>query len=183
MNVYQKLQQARVDLQNMKLKKSGKNQSISYYELGDLLPAINSLGVKHGFMTRLNIITDNGQEKATLTVYDSSQPQEKIDFVCPTAEVELPRGQKIQGLGAKVTYMRRYMLMTAFEVVESDIVDSVNRELRDGVDQEDIEKINAVETLEDLTKLYNELEKKYKVGMIKGYFSSKKTSLQSKGDK
>lgn len=178
MNIYQKLQTARVELQNMKLKKSGKNQSMTYYELGDFLPAINSLGVKHDYMTRFSIIADKGQEKAILTVYSSSEPQEKIDFVMPTAEVDLPRGQKIQGLGAKITYMRRYMLMSAFEIVESDILDKIEIELKDEVKPEDIKKINETKSLDDLTALFNKMTKKYKTSLIKDLFTEKRTKLE-----
>jgi len=181
MNIYQKLQQARVDLQNMKLKKSGKNQSMTYYELGDILPAVNVLCQKHDLFTKLNIIHD-GVEKAILTIYNASEPTEKIDFVCPTAEAELPRGQKIQNLGAKITYLRRYMIMTAFEIVESDMVDAVNREMIEEVEEIDIKAIEETKSLDDLTKLFNELNKKYKVGMIKELFSAKKTRLEQDKD-
>ena len=43
LNLFQKLQKARVELQEMNLKKSGQNKfaGFSYYELSDFLPAIN----------------------------------------------------------------------------------------------------------------------------------------------
>jgi len=180
MNIYQKLQKLRVDLQDLKLKKSGKNQTIKYYELGDLLPAINSLCQKYDLMTRFNIIVDKGQEKAILTVFNASEPQEKIDFVCPTAEVDLPRGQKIQGLGAKITYMRRYMLMSAFEIVESDLLDSINNELDKNsvVSEEDVKRIEETKNLKDLTKLFNEMQSTYKVRLIKDLFTEQRTKLE-----
>ena len=45
MNLFQKLQEARVRLQDLNVKKSGQNSfaKYSYYELGDILPAINNI--------------------------------------------------------------------------------------------------------------------------------------------
>ena len=44
-NVFEKLQQARVQLQNSKLKKSGKNAyaGFSYFELADFIPTVNNI--------------------------------------------------------------------------------------------------------------------------------------------
>lgn len=178
MNIYQKLQNLRVELQNMKLKKSGSNQSISYYELGDLLPAVNSLCAKHQLMTCFSIVAGKDQERAVLSIYNTAEPKEIIDFVAPTAEVQLPRGQAIQGLGAKLTYMRRYMLMSAFEVVESDMVDAVNRELADEIEPEDLKKIINCKSTADLTPVYKELEVKYKKELLVPHFAEVKIKLQ-----
>jgi len=177
-NLYQKLSEVRVDLQDLGLKKTGKNQTISYYELGDFLPAVNALCNKKGLFTRFNIINDRRTEKAVLTVFNSEKPEEKVSFVSPTADVELPRGQKIQGLGAKITYMRRYMLMMAFEIVESDIVDSINKELAGDLPQEEIDKINATKTFKELTTVCGKLKEKYKVEVINPFFESKKVDLE-----
>jgi hypothetical protein len=189
MNIYQKLIKVRVELQDMQLKKSGKNQSIAYYELGDFLPAVVKLCEKHDLLTRFNIISDS-VEKAVLTLYNATEPKEKIDFITPTAEVELPRGQKIQNLGAKITYLRRYMLMTAFEIVESDLVDSINREMTDEISNDDLERINKAKTQQDLIKVCSILKTKYKTSLITPHYDRRVEELkqnevedQSKGTK
>jgi hypothetical protein len=43
--IYDKLQQARIALQSMELKKSGHNKfaGYKYFELGDFLPAVNNI--------------------------------------------------------------------------------------------------------------------------------------------
>ena len=45
MSVYKKLSEARVMLQSMPLKKSGHNKfaGYNYFELGDFLPAVNTI--------------------------------------------------------------------------------------------------------------------------------------------
>ena len=49
MSVYKKLQDVRVELQKTPLKKSGKNKHIGfeYFELGDFLPTVQELFLKH----------------------------------------------------------------------------------------------------------------------------------------
>lgn len=183
MNIYQKLTKARNELQELKLKKSGSNQSISYYELGDFLPAINSLCLKHDLMTNFSIIRDKSVEKAVLTVLDASKPQEKTSFISPTEDVSLPRGQAIQGLGAKITYMRRYMLMIAFEIVESDMVDSINRDLTEDVSSEDGILIKNCKTVKQLEALYKELSKKYKMTLIQPLFAEVKEKINQEESK
>lgn len=183
MNIYQKLTSVRVDLQNLKLKKSGRNQTISYYELGDLLPAVNQLCLKYGLTTRFDIVVGNGTEKAILTVYNASHPNERIDFVAPTADVQLPRGQAIQGLGAKITYMRRYMLLTAFEIVESDIVDQLKIDMTEAIIEEDENKIRSAKTIEELTKVCAGFKNKYKISLITPIYDEVKTILNQKESK
>lgn len=177
MNIYQKLIKARTDLQELELKKTGSNQSIKYYNLGDFLPATNHLALKYNFLYTFNIVSDRGKEKAVLTIINASEPTEKIAFTTPTAEVSLPRGQAIQGLGAKITYLRRYMLMTAFEMVESDIVETIARDLTDEVELADQEKIIATKTIEELTKVCGELKTKYKISLITPLFELQKNKL------
>ncbi len=182
MNIYQKLQNARVELQEMKLKKTGKNQSMSYYDLGDLLPAVNVLCKKHELFTNLSIVHKE-VEMAVLTVYNTLDAKETIVFECPTAEAQLPKGQAIQNLGAKITYLRRYMLMTAFEVAESDIVDQVRIDTTDEIESEDIKTIEDCATEQRLTEIYNLMSKKYKMTLLQPIFSKAKTKLQQNESK
>lgn len=181
--VYSKIQDVRVKLQNLKLKKSGRNQSISYYELADFLPAINLLCQENGLTTNFNISTTNELEEAILSITDVTDPQQSILFRCPTVEVSLPRGQAIQGLGAKITYLRRYMMMTAFEIVESEYVDSINRELTDEIDVIDVSRIKKLKDVQGLTKLFNEMKLKYKVRLITPLFTEQKEKLQKEETK
>jgi alkyl sulfatase BDS1-like metallo-beta-lactamase superfamily hydrolase len=179
MNIYEKLIKARVELQDMQLKKTGKNQSMTYYELGDFLPAINALCNKHKLFTKLNIVNQGNKELAVLTIRNSEKTEEKEDFVCPTAEASLPKGQAIQNLGAKITYLRRYMLMTAFEIAESDKVDEIKVQMTEQIDEKDLEKIGNTKTLEELTKLFKEFSSKYKVELFKDKFSEQRIKIET----
>lgn len=181
MNIYQKLVEARVDLQNLKLKKSGHNQNFTYYELGDFLPAINELGKKYGFMTQFSIEKDEYGESATLSIRNienvPDSPQ-KVIFMCPTAEVKLPKGQEIQNMGSKITYMRRYMLMTAFEMVESDMIDAIKRDLSGDLEDDEVEEIASAKDFDELTAVCSRLKKTYKVAVIKPLYEKRKAELE-----
>lgn len=186
-NIYQKLQKARVELQDMKLKKTGKNtySNFTYFELSDFLPAVNALNLKHGLFTKFNIIDSKDGELAVLSVINIQDPTEKIDFHTKTAEVEIGKkkdgtggADPIQNLGGKRTYLRRYLFVSAYEIEESEIVDRVNMELTDELDQKDIDKINNAGDFKELTTICGNLKSKYKVELITPLFETRKVELE-----
>jgi hypothetical protein len=122
MSVYKKLGEARVKLQSMKLKKSGHNKFASYnfFELGDFLPATQEIFANLGLC---GVVSFN-QEEASLTIVDVENPQERIVISSPMSEAHLKGCHPIQNLGAVQTYLRRYLWVTAMEIVEHDALDS-----------------------------------------------------------
>ena len=124
MNVYEKLQKARVELQNKGLNKSGNNKfaGYTYFELADFLPTINQLCLDLNLMTQTSFTSD----LATLKVINAEKPDEIIEFTSPMATAQLKGCHEIQNLGAVETYQRRYLLVTAFEIVENDALDPLN---------------------------------------------------------
>ena len=121
MNVYRKLQLARVLLQNTKLNKSGKNKfaGYDYFELGDFIPAIQSICEDVGLCGVVSYTSD----LATLTIYNT-EGTDKVEFTSPMSRAELKGCHEVQNLGAVQTYLRRYLWTTAFEIVEHDALDS-----------------------------------------------------------
>lgn len=156
MNIYTKLQKMRVDLQNMKLKKSGENKfaGYKYYELGDILPPINQLMLENGVA---GVVTF-GSEFAVLKLVNCEKPEEVIEFTSPMAGATLKGAHDIQNLGAVETYQRRYLYMAAFEVVESDFFDATQ-----GKPQKESKNFQKVEKLmsEDMSAKLNEAIKKH----------------------
>ena len=118
MNIYEKLQNCRCELQNLRLKKSGQNKFAGYwyYELGDFLPAINNLFLKHKLCSFITF-TDL---QATLHIIDSEKPETDLIFTSPMRNSVLKGCNEIQNLGAIETYQRRYLYMTALEIIEHD---------------------------------------------------------------
>lgn len=182
-NIYQKIQEVRVQLQNMNLKKSGKNtySNFAYYELGDFLPQLNNLMLSNDIMTAFSIVKTSEVEEAVLEVFNSSKPEEMVDFRLPTAEVEIGKkkdgtggAEPIQNLGGKATYMRRYMMMIAFEIIESDYVDK--NPITEEISDKDIEKIEAVKSLDELKVVYEDLNAR----LGKNFYKSIVSHCQSK---
>ena len=121
MNVYKKLMQARIDLQNTTLSKSGHNKfaGYKYFELGDFIPAIQN--IFNGLELCGTISYTN--DLATLTIVDMSDLS-KIEITSPMSEAALKGCHAVQNLGAVQTYIRRYLWVTALEIVEHDAIDS-----------------------------------------------------------
>ena len=121
MGVHKKLMEARLLLQHAPLKKSGHNKfaGYSYFELGDFLPTINSIFYKTGLCG----VVSFGKELASLTITDTEDGSE-IVLTSPMAEANLKGCHPIQNLGAVETYTRRYLWVSAMEIVEHDALDS-----------------------------------------------------------
>jgi hypothetical protein len=119
--VHKKLMQARIILQEMSLKKSGKNTyaGYQYFELGDFLPQINAIFNANGLCG----VISYDAEIASLTITDVDDGT-NIIITSPMVEANLKGAHPIQNLGAVETYQRRYLWMTAMEIVEHDTLDS-----------------------------------------------------------
>lgn len=121
MSVYKKLNEARLKLQNTKLEKSGNNKfaGYKYFELGDFLPAINQIFNDIGLCG----VVSYAEEIATLTIVDIDDGSTVV-ITSPMKEANLKGCHPIQNLGAVETYTRRYLWVTALEIVEHDALDS-----------------------------------------------------------
>lgn len=120
--IYKKLQKCRVELQNLKLKKSGKNNyaGFEYFELKDFLPTINNMFLENKIFSNFSI----NECYAKLEIIDY-EDNTKVEFYSPIAELELKGCNKIQALGGTHTYLKRYLYINALEIVEADLFDAV----------------------------------------------------------
>jgi len=121
--VHKKLMAARVALQGKKLTKTGLNKfaGYKYFELGDFLPEIQTIFNDLGLCG----VVSYGVTEATLCITDVDVDDGRmIVITSPMAAAELKGAHPIQNLGAIETYQRRYLWMTAMEIVEHDVIDS-----------------------------------------------------------
>ena len=120
MSIYSKLQKARVELQKVDMTKSGINtfSKYKYFELADFMPHINRIMLEVGLCGAISF----AETQAELVIFDTESDQ-KIVFYSPTADATVKGANAIQCLGSLHTYMRRYLWMLAFEIVEHDAVD------------------------------------------------------------
>lgn len=139
MNLNESIIKIRVELQNAKLKKSGKNKfaGFDYFELADFLPKLNELMLSEGLNDRFYIKDD----LATLEIQKDGEintyTMPFVMFETPTnrredkttGEVyEVKSMQDIQYLGALNTYYKRYLYLNAFGITDGEIIDSMNNE-------------------------------------------------------
>lgn len=141
--LFRKIQQARVKLQNKDIKKSGVNSYFKngnnvhrYYELQDFLPYVNEIFNE----LKLTDYMQFNDGVGALYIVDN-ETGEEVKFTSP---IDKNYG-KTQEIGAMLTYMRRYLYVLALNISESDILDSPNNFNRDRM----IEQIKKRTTFEN----------------------------------
>lgn len=122
-NIYEKMQLAKEEFLKKNIKKSGKNRfaNYTYYELADITPVLIELNNKYRLFTQ----TTFNKEEATLKIINIDKPDEILAYTSPMEELELKGCNKIQALGGTETYQRRYLYMSAYDIIENDMFDAV----------------------------------------------------------
>ncbi len=121
-----KIQKARCALTNLGPTGKNKHNNYVYLELGDFLKDINKQGEDLGFTTQFSIERTEGHDEAIIRVHDHDSDN-FIDFRSPFIIATIRAANDLQNLGAAITYMRRYLLMMAFEIRETDAIDSLDQ--------------------------------------------------------
>lgn len=130
MNVYQKLQAARVLFLEEGVKKTGKNMHLEfmYFELADIVPAAERIFGTVGLLMQPTFVND----LAMANVINVDDPDnEPITFTLPFKPLEPITSNSgkqatnaMQALGSSVTYMRRYLWMLVLDIIEEDTIDA-----------------------------------------------------------
>lgn len=141
------MQKARCEFQEKPLKKSGHNKfaGYRYFELADFLPTINNLLDKYNLCSAISFDSDI----ATLTIINSENTDEKLTFTSPMSEANLKGCHSVQNLGAVQTYLRRYLWVNAFEIVEQDGLEATTGKSDNTTTSKTQANVNAVK-IEDL---------------------------------
>lgn len=122
MNIYEKIQTVKEQLLKANIKKSGKNThaNYNYYELSDFLPTVINLCKEHGLYTKVTF----DAQSAKLIIRNTEDPKEFEEYTSPMRNLEIKGINQIQALGGVETYQRRYLYMSAFDIVENDMFDA-----------------------------------------------------------
>ena len=154
-NIFAKMNVVRTELNKTLEKGGKNNYShYDYFQLQDFIPTLLRLCNDNGLFTQFWIGRDRVEmpteivevtttdaeghtittkttkenfqyaEFAHLVVYDV-ESGDTIEFTKETAACSLSGAQPIQNLGSKTTYMKRYMYMDAFEIVEGDKIEEM----------------------------------------------------------
>jgi len=128
MNIYEKLNAARLRFQEKNVKMTGENRGITrnganarYYELSDILPVLTPICIELGICN-----LENFGEEATLTLVNTEKTDEFIVFHSPMSTADLKNCHPVQSLGAVQTYLRRYLYQNAYSIAESDALDGAD---------------------------------------------------------
>lgn len=121
MSVYTKLNKARMALSKRKLEKTGHNKfaGYHYFELGDFLVPTQEIFDEIGLCGVVSFSAD----LATLTITDTEDGSQ-IVLTSPMGSANLKGCHEVQNIGAVETYQRRYLWVTAMEIVEHDALDA-----------------------------------------------------------
>ena len=162
MSVHKKLMEARLRLQNTKLAKSGHNKfaGYQYFELGDFLPTVQVIFADLGLCGVVSYTADT----AKLTITDTEDGT-SLEITSPMGSAALKGCHEVQNVGAVETYQRRYLWVTAMEIVEHDALDAVTG----SKDAEPVKKVSPVRPNvagEDFWNNADEAEKKFLNGIL-----------------
>lgn len=124
MTIYQKIAGIQKNLLHKELPKRGYNKfgGFKSYKLEDILPSIFT----ECYEQELFIEFSFTNELAQLKIRNWNEPGESVITSVPMPEiVPLNRGMNImQSEGSYITYLKRYLLVNMFLIVEKDVVDS-----------------------------------------------------------
>lgn len=150
MTLNKKLETIKLELRKTINTKSGYNthSKFKYYQLEDFLPQVLELFGKYNIYNEYFIDTDleiveeqinivdeadikqnktvikRPVEYAYLYLKNLDNEDDEMIYRLKTAEASVYGASAIQNLGAKITYMKRYIYMSLLDIVEPDLVDS-----------------------------------------------------------
>ena len=127
-NIYEKVQIVKQKFLEKNIKKNGENKfaNYSYYLLSDIMPNIIELCNDVKLFTGFSF----DKELAELFIVNIENTTEQLKYTSPMEELALKGANKIQSLGGVETYQRRYLLMAAFDIIENDMFDCTNKEVK-----------------------------------------------------
>ena len=133
-SIYEKLQNARSDINEETFAKSGYNKfgDFHYHELGDFMPFIMKACKTSRITPLFNFYTGatlEGKERemARLEIFDWDSEQ-TIILTSHVAGFSNKKMQPIQELNSRHTFMKRYLYSHAFEISEKSVVDIIQEQ-------------------------------------------------------
>jgi hypothetical protein len=127
-NIGQKIQIIKKRLLESNLKKSGYNKfsNFKYYELQDFVPNIIRLCNDFGLLT----VFDFTETEGTLKIIDIDDMNSKIEYRVPMTKPEIKGCNEVQNLGGSITYLKRYLFINAFDIIENDQFDAQDMRIK-----------------------------------------------------
>lgn len=160
MTIYQKIAGIQKNLLHKELPKSGYNKfgKFKYYELEDILPAIFSECYEQELFIEFSFTNDLAQ----LKIRNWNEPGESVITSVPMPEiVALNKGMNVmQSEGSYITYLKRYLLVNMFLIVEKDVVDSDKINVKTAASKSSSARTEKVEATGAVQKIREHIHKK-----------------------
>ena len=125
MCVIAKIEEIQLELMGQELPKSGYNKfnHNHYHELKDIMPLI----VKECHKRDLVLLFNFTKDAAYLDVTDKNNVENYYRFTMPMPKLEKLNSKMnvIQSIGADSTYLKRYLLVNSFLILEDDVADAL----------------------------------------------------------
>ena len=122
MSIYTKIQTIKQRFSKLKIKKTGHNPyaNFKYYELKDFMPYITEYCEEFQLFLMFNYTKD----EAKMTIMDL-EDNTTLDYVMPMDKASIKGCNEVQAIGGATTYLKRYLLTSAFDILENDIMDKM----------------------------------------------------------
>jgi hypothetical protein len=176
LNIYEKLLEARVRFHKREIKKTGWNDygKYEYFELSDfLVPALEIFSD----LRMIPLVTFSA-DAATMKIVDLEKPEDFIIFNSPFVPAELKATNAMQQIGAAQTFARRYLYVTALDIVEHDEFDASSNDAVISL----MESAATIKELQDIFADAYQAADKDRKAVLKEAYDNKKDIL-SKGGK
>ena len=153
LNIFQKLQEARIKIAKKDIKKTGKcsykgSLKYTFFELSDIQTVVTKVCNEVGITPVLEEFTE---DRATLKLYDNENPKDFIPFSMNVKICQLVGCNDMQNIGGSYSYAKRYLYMSAFEIADSDLTELLGDE--EGAD--DFISNISVKTIENIIEKTN----------------------------
>ena len=178
-NIYQKINSIKQDFLKSNVKKSGKNKNagFEYFELVDFMPTLVELMNKYKVYAFISFT----EKEATITLINVEKAEEKVIITSPVVDFKSYKYEKntkgeytgnviedltnmnsIQKMGAIQTYIRRYLYLIAFDIVEPELFDNMSGEMK----EDDKATVNQLAYIDNLKLDKQKICQTYKINSI-----------------
>lgn len=158
-NIYEKLDLAREEIFSKQINKEGVGDTgtrkYNYFRLEEIIPLVKTACKNQN----LFYFTTFGDNEGTLTIINLDNIDEKIAFKTPISTNAMRGGTEVQNIGAMHTYLRRYLYVLAFDIIEHDAVDddpTINQNEQDKL-------INNLKSLKITKEIIVQVFKEFKI--------------------
>ncbi len=132
MNVHERLLNARVEIANKDIRKTGINRytEFTYFTLEDITPPILEVSNNWRIAVTMGVTGNAEYQEFYADVVNLDNPNDMIRLTSPFMIPDPKFNDKgnalnarTQDVGSALTYMRRYLLMLTFDIIEGDALE------------------------------------------------------------